>query len=167
MDGKLIRPSFGNVVEMNEYMVDRYNTKLKNKNAKVYFIGDVCFDKNVLDEIMPRLYGEKTLILGNHDRLHPKEYLKYFERIYSYRKLDKEYKISNKRVVLSHVPIHPQAELPNYVFNIHGHIHEKNIMSMFKPSTLDNNYFNVSVENIEYTPVTLSEIQERVNGYVV
>lgn len=50
----------------------------------------------------------------------------------------------NDRLILSHEPIN----IPNYLFNIHGHIHNKNY-------TGDSNHLNVCAESIHYTPINL------------
>jgi len=140
-----VRPEFSSVEEMNETMVYNHNRVVDNED-KVYFLGDIAFNARVFNEIMPRLKGKKSLILGNHDNLRMSEYYKYFRNIYSARYL----KHDNVPIVLCHYPQHSQTNYPKFPLCIHGHIHEKTIV--------DDNYFNVSVEKINYTPITIDEI---------
>ena len=50
----------------------------------------------------------------------------------------------NDRVILSHEPI----QLPEYMYNIHGHIHSNNYKGDF-------NHLNCCAEAIDYTPINL------------
>ena len=51
---------------------------------------------------------------------------------------------------LSHCPIHPNELRGKY--NLHGHVHNKTVE--------DVRYFNCSLENIDYTPISLDQIRE-------
>jgi calcineurin-like phosphoesterase family protein len=171
IDGKTrVRPEFETVEEMNETMIQNHN-KVVSDSDKVYFLGDIAFNNRVFHEVMPRLKGKKSLILGNHDHLKMDEYYKYFKNIYSARYL----KHNDKYFVLCHYPMHPKTNYPNHPVCIHGHIHEKVIMtreaylceSLYGPSIgydeyEDTYYFNVSVERINYTPISLDEIASKV-----
>ena len=50
----------------------------------------------------------------------------------------------NDRVILSHEPI----AVPEYMYNIHGHVHNKDYKG-------DNNHLNVCAESINYKPVDI------------
>lgn len=161
-DGKTkVRPQFNNLDDMNHAMIERHN-KVVGDSDKIYFLGDVAFDIKVFHEVMPQLKGRKRLILGNHDHFSMDTYLKYFKTIYSARKL----KIGDKKVMLCHYPLHPDSELPNRVLYIHGHIHEKFICTNSKIGNIyahvvNRNYVNVAVEQINYTPVSLQSIVDK------
>ena len=59
-------------------------------------------------------------------------------------------------MMLTHIPIHP-GQLNRFDANIHGHIHDRKID--------DKRYVNVSVEQINYTPISLDEVlYRRENG---
>ena len=139
-DGTRLR-EFESVTEMDNYMVERWNSVVSTQD-KVYHLGDVCFRNRDL-EIISRLNGRKVLIKGNHDNLKPNKYLEYFYDIRAYHVLDK--------LILAHVPLHPES-LSRWRGQIHGHTHANNLF--------DKKYFNVSVENIEYTPVDFEYIRE-------
>lgn len=143
-DGTKLR-EFNSSIEMNEYMVEKWNSTVSSQD-KVYHLGDVCF-KNRYLEILNKLNGKKVLIKGNHDNLKPNKYLEYFYDIRSYNVLDK--------ILLAHIPIHPDS-LSRWKGQVHGHTHSYNLP--------DKKYFNVSVENINYTPVDFEFIREYFNN---
>lgn len=160
-DGSKVRPGFSNVLQMNNYMIWQHNSVVSPED-KVYFLGDVAFNNKVFHEVMPRLNGNKSLIIGNHDNFKMSEYYKYFKNIYSSRYI----KYSDTlKFVLCHYPLHPDCNFPNYPICIHGHIHEKDIyVDAYKDHNgppKDTRYVNVSVEKINYTPISLDEIARR------
>lgn len=142
-DGKPIRP-FQSLEQMNETMIDNWN-RVVSPVDKVYHLGDVLFTKKWLDLIMPRLNGTKVLIKGNHDNLKLSQYAQYFKDVRAYWVLDK--------LVLSHVPIHPES-LSRWKANVHGHLHNNTLT--------DPRYINVSVERINYTPINFEEIHDEI-----
>ncbi len=151
-----IRPEFNDVQEMNEVMIDRWNSVVK-PNSKIYHLGDVSMGKT-LKHIMPRLNGEKVLILGNHDKMKTDEYLKYFSKIYSWRFFgEKQFR---PKFVSCHYPLHPSSFSYKKAYNVHGHIHEKEVMIFDDERNYvpDNRYFNVSVERTNFTPLHLDQL---------
>jgi calcineurin-like phosphoesterase family protein len=88
------------------------------------------------------LNGTKILIKGNHDNLKLSQYAQMFKDVRATHTLDK--------FVLSHIPIHPDS-LARWKANIHGHTHANNLD--------DPRYINVSVEQINYTPIDFEEIK--------
>lgn len=142
VNGELIRP-FASIEEMNELMVERWNKTVRPRDH-VYHCGDVAMRAPHLD-IVKRLNGKKRLIRGNHDIFPTKRYLNAgFEEIHGCRVL--------ANVIFTHIPIHPLS-LGRFVGNAHGHIHER---SAYGP-----NYLNLSVEAIDYTPLSLEEVVAR------
>lgn len=150
-DGNLIRPGFKDVQEMDELMIQNWNTTVKPDDI-IYHLGDVAFgikQKNTLARIMPRLMGRKRLILGNHD-YEAKDYYPYFQKVMSWRQFGDLFK---RPVVLTHFPLHLNSFLYRQGgngLNVHGHIHEKVIK--------DPNYRCVCVEHTNYKPVALESI---------
>jgi len=57
-----------------------------------------------------------------------------------------------KFLLLSHEPLYLEKTTPYR--NVHGHIHGNR--------TLSNKHFNVSVENIAYTPISLKEVLKQI-----
>ena len=57
----------------------------------------------------------------------------------------------NDRCILSHEPI----EVPEYMFNIHGHVHN---LRYWKETLDDGHHMNVVTEAIDYEPINLSKL---------
>lgn len=149
-DGTPLRP-FTTVEEMDSYMIEKHNSVV-GKDDKVYFVGDVCFHVRDLDRIMPQLNGRKILIKGNHDQLKVSQYQRYFKDIRAYDRLD--------TCILGHIPIHPDSLGGKTSLQIHGHTHYRNVTMIDAGGNkvIDKRYFNVSVENINYTPISFDQI---------
>lgn len=146
-DGSPVRP-FSSVEEMNETMVQRWNEVVRPQDH-IYHLGDFCMHKRDIS-IAARLNGHKRLLPGNHDIHKTKEYYQYFEEIKGVRVFEK------LDLILSHFPLHPESLRGNWT-NVHGHVHNNVGPLHFGPR-----YFNVSVEVIDYRPITLEEVQKRV-----
>lgn len=125
---------FADVKEKNELIIKNWNRKVTDTNAKVYILGDIGFNREMLKEIVPRLRGYKILILGNHDSFAKSFYEDLFDEVYDTPVF------YSKRIVLSHHPIPVEPG----VINIHGHTHLIDVAG--------GQHFNVCVERIEYTP---------------
>lgn len=138
-DGTPMRP-FAGVQEMDEHMVDKWNSVVRPQDH-VYHLGDVAMGRASID-ICGRLNGHLRLCLGNHDDHAVAHYLKYFKKIFATRRID--------NMILSHIPIHP-GSLGRAVANIHGHVHH---------GSLPPPYINVSVEVIDYTPVSIEDLRK-------
>lgn len=149
--GLKVRPGFANVDEMDECMVDNWNSVVK-KGDKVWHLGDVMFgDAKRFEKMWPKLNGSKRLCVGNHDDI------KYLASGGFFQKVHLERKFRDEKLHFSHIPLHPsQHEVgapgsKNFFCNIHGHIHGN--------PTPVGRYINVSVEVINYTPVAFEDIQ--------
>lgn len=146
--------TFDSVEHMNETMIERWNAVVK-QDDKVYNLGDVVMRAKDLP-LLARLNGNKRLVRGNHDIFPTKEYMKYFKEIYGVRVLVKE------GLILSHIPLHPDSVKDDMV-NIQGHTHNN-----FPQGHLGPKYFNVCVENINFTPVALEDLKKAIaNGRMV
>ena len=139
---------FESVEEMDSYMIERWNRVVK-KGDKVFVLGDFSiYGKEKTREIVDQLNGYKILIMGNHDKGRTLTWWKErgFLRVIEYPI------IFNEFYMLSHEPLYVNDKMP--YLNIHGHIHGR---------VIEGNYFNVGVERIHYTPITLEEIKEKMN----
>lgn len=142
--GNLTR-EFPNVEAMDEYMVANWN-KVVRPEDRVYHLGDVVMNRRCLP-ILNRLNGRKVLIKGNHDIFKLRDYTPYFEDIRSYKVLPKN------KLILSHIPIHIYDLNARFQFNGHGHLHQNVIQ--------DYRYINLCVEKINYTPMDLEDLFEK------
>ena len=159
-DGSPMRP-FKSNDEMNQTMIDNHNSVVSDEDLCL-FLGDVCFNGGVYDEIMPQLKGAKYLIRGNHDRLLEGRYREHFQRVLGIYIRD--------RFAFTHVPIHTQS-LARWTANIHGHLHANTVTKQVYTKKWfgkaiqvpDPRYINCSVEQINYTPVLFDDIKARFN----
>lgn len=164
---KFCKRPFHTVQEMNEHMVEEHN-KLVKANDHWYCLGDVTMlrdNKGSGLNILRRMNGHKRLILGNHDHYSMKFYLEHFGKVMAMNMFD--------GMRFTHIPIHPNS-MGSAKANIHGHIHnnttqdgkpvnfppviyEKDGKNFVKP------YINLSVEVINYRPVSLEEVKQMVD----
>lgn len=150
---KFCNRPFKDITEMNETIIKNWN-RVVGKNDIVFFLGDFHLGKNKDGEeeaLVRRLNGRKKLLMGNHDKGKAEYYLSIgFEEVFTYPIVYKKF------FILSHKPI---AETDGTGFlNIHGHIHNNGYREI-EEANLDN-YFNVSVEVINYTPIKFKTIKK-------
>lgn len=62
----LARRPFENIAHMEEELIARWNRRV-SRNDQVYVLGDFSYGLEH-DPILIRLWGQKHLVLGNHDR---------------------------------------------------------------------------------------------------
>lgn len=157
---------WNSLYEMQEGLIANWNSVVSPED-KVYFLGDFAFGRHSVESdrnLLLRLNGDKEIILGNHD-LFFKEYnkegaslgkvtrvraLEYWKEV-GFSKVHSQPIVLDKYFILSHEPIDGLNETQIFA-NIHGHTHNVNIGVK--------NYYNVSVENINYTPINFEEIKE-------
>lgn len=145
--GDRIRP-FDSIQEHDETIIHNWN-KVVRPADKVYVLGDVAFKFAHL-ELVGRLNGTKVLIKGNHDDLKASQYLQYFKDIRACSILDK--------FLLTHIPIHPES-LSRWKANIHGHLHSNVVKDL--TGQPDSRYINVSMEQINFTPIPFETIRTK------
>lgn len=135
----VFRP-FKTISEHNEELIKRWNSVV-GPNDIVWHLGDVLFGQDNFP-LLKRLNGRKNLLLGNHDVYAPAMYhAAGFQKILPYAKY--------RGVLFSHIPVHP-CQIGRYRGNVHGHMHSKNVG--------DPRYINVSVEQINLTPILLDKV---------
>lgn len=152
-DGSKLRP-FETLDEMHEVMIERWNSVVRPKD-RIYHLGDVAIPRRGL-QVLSKLNGRKILIKGNHDIFKLKDYTEFFDDIRAYWSLD--------GFILSHIPLHEQSVI-RWKANIHGHLHS-NIVNELWTELPDKRYINVSVEQINYTPIDFEEIRNRTASLV-
>ena len=140
-DGSPLRP-WDDVEEMNQALVDNWNSVV-GKHDKVYHLGDATMDAKSL-QWFGSLNGRIILIKGNHDIQKLKYYTPYFDDIRGAHEVDK--------LVLTHIPIEKHFNSMRYDGNIHGHTHQHNMGDPW--------YYNVSVEQINYTPINFEVVRQ-------
>lgn len=142
-DGSPLRP-FTSVDEMNSTIISNWNSVVNNSDL-VYHCGDIVMNKKWL-HCLHSCNGRKRLIMGNHDAENVKVYQEYFENVYGVKVL--------ADMILSHVPLHRSSVIPRMGTNVHGHLHGFDIP--------DGAYYSVCVENINYTPIALEDLRDKI-----
>ncbi len=139
--GDPIRP-YSSVEEMDEALIKNWNSVVKPQD-KIYHLGDVAIPRKGLD-CLARCNGDKVLVRGNHDIFKLNDYTKYFRDVRGY--------VTIENYLCSHIPIHPESKA-RFKKNIHGHLHSNNLADDF--------YINVSVEQINFTPISFEELKNK------
>lgn len=134
---------FSSEEEHRETIIENFNSVL-GKRDTLWLMGDIAFNAEVIAQVNRIQCARKFLVLGNHDYKNIRLWLSVVDEIFGITK--------QKGMWLSHAPIHPD-ELRGKI-NVHGHVHYATID--------DPRYFNVSLENIGYKPISLLEIRERI-----
>jgi len=146
-DDSPLRP-FSSSQEMDEEMIKRWNDRVRPKD-RVYHLGDVLINKKHFGTLS-RLNGDKVLIKGNHD-IFGLKYLEYFRDIRGCHVLN--------GMIFSHIPVH-KSSLGRFGCNIHGHLHSNRVLT--ESGDIDKDYFCVSVEHTDYTPMLLEDVYKNV-----
>lgn len=147
-DGTVLR-KFNDIHHMNEHMIEAWNNVVR-PNDTVYHLGDVALTPfPYTKQIFNRLNGNKILIKGNHDINKLIEYATIFKDIQAYKALD--------NILLAHIPIHPES-IKRWRGQVHGHLHNNSVM--ITEDIPDPRYYNVSVEQINYTPIPFETIRK-------
>lgn len=154
-NGQKVRP-FNTCEECDELMIENWNSMVRPQD-KIYVLGDVCFNKNLGDKIMPRLNGKKCLIRGNHDNFKLSWYALWFYDVRGCHNLE--------NYLLTHIPIHLDSKA-RFKMNVHGHLHRnivyKNENEIKVPDVW---YRNVCMDYNNYKPVSFEQIQHEFSVY--
>ena len=161
------KPIEEQILLMNEALIKNWNDIVKDTDT-IFCMGDFALGglekNNNIRNISKRLNGEKILIRGNHDVKDPSIYLE------SGWKEVKDYVLIND-ILFCHYPIGSEETTSTwgvekefremyrnsleYKFVIHGHSHSYNYDLK--------NHFNVSVENIEFKPISINQVLKYFN----
>ncbi len=126
---KMDKRGFSSCEEMNEYIIKQWNAKVGQQD-EVVILGDVSMERGKkTGEILARLNGKLSLILGNHDT-----YLKdrhFDSSIFEWIRPYAELRDNKRKIVLSHYPVfcyHGQYRRnekgePN-TYMLYGHVHD-------------------------------------------
>ena len=124
--------------------------------------------KDYMMKLMSELKGEKYLVLGNHDNRFTNSFFKRigFEDVYDFLILDDTYLLTHYPLVKHDYQskneklwideLEKVVNRNNVEYVIHGHTHSKNVGLK--------NHFNVSVENIDFTPIEFEKVKEKLKN---
>jgi calcineurin-like phosphoesterase family protein len=150
-----IKRGFATVEEHDEHIIAKWNSVVSKRDV-TYILGDVTMEKSAPYHLLDRLNGVKHVVLGNHDRRQDvKKLLEYVESVAGM--------VQYKGIMLTHCPIHPMELDYKFKHNIHGHIHEKQVMIARDNWgeiiwEKDERYICVSCERVDFSPKTLEEL---------
>ncbi len=161
---------FGDVTEMNNAIIDNWNSRVKT-NDTVFILGDFIWAKeNMWQYFVEQLAGNKVLIRGNHD---PRQFNRTVRSMFQEITNLKEIKDNGKHIVLCHYPI-PffRVGYAPTAYMFYGHVHKTTEYEYIKQmrkqvlansnghGTPNGNFINVGamIPYINYTPRTLEEI---------
>jgi len=140
---------FSSREEMDQVMIGKWNSVV-GPSDKVYHLGDFGLQRaSEMVDLCSSLHGRKILIKGNHDNLKLSSYSKVFSDIRGTHLLGTGLQNGPSHLVLSHVPLHPEAIKDGWV-NVHGHRHQR--------GSPEGPYLSVSVEMIGYKPISFEDI---------
>ena len=145
---------FSSVEEMNRTIIDNWN-EVVGEDDFVYLVGDLAFGRrrSKMRYWLKKLNGNVILILGNHDK-------GYLDSIVHADKCVLFYK--GKKFLLIH---DPKMVNSGDDWVIHGHEHN-NKPEKYPFMNGKNRTINVSVELINYTPISLDFLVERMEDVV-
>lgn len=146
---------FSNTEEMNNYLIYKWNAKVK-KNDEVYILGDFAFCDGIkANELIKQLNGVKYLIVGNHD-----SFLRdntFDRRLFAWIRDYVKIKDNGNKVILFHYPIAVWDCQHHDSIHLYGHVHSNT--EEHHPLLFDlKNAYNVGVDVQDYEPKTLKEI---------
>ena len=155
---------FSNVKEMNEAIVERWNSVVKEEDI-VYTLGDIAMnDAEGAIAYLNQLNGHQIWLLGNHDTSSKiDKVIAGCERIFtlhnyeqsSYATMLKRGKLS---LYLSHYPTltanYDEKHFNQHVISLHGHTHQqKNWLQPENPFL-----YHVGMDSHNCTPVHIEEV---------
>lgn len=142
---------FDTVEQHDDHIIASWNSVVHKRDV-TYILGDVTMEKSAPYHLLDRLNGTKHVVLGNHDRR--QDVRKLLEHVASVTGM-----VQYKGIILTHCPIHPAELEYRFPRNIHGHIHDKQVMRPHRDTEIpDERYICVSCERVDYVPKTLEEL---------
>ncbi len=147
---------FGDVEEMNETMIARWNEKV-GPNDEVYYLGDfgMTKDREMIKAVLERLNGKIYLIKGNHDApalQHPE----YFEWIKDYHELsvaDVDAPNGKRTLILFHYAMRVWRSDFRGTWHLYGHTHGR------LPDKAHKLAFDVGVDCHDFYPLSYEEVK--------
>ena len=138
---------FRNTAQMDAALIEAWREAVA-EDETIVCLGDISAEGYMHvghEQMWNAAPGHKRLVLGNHD----------VDLVNRVRTLETETSAAalvapgDPDLVLTHVPL---IEVPLGCVNAHGHLHEK-------PSPTRDRHINVSVEQLDYRPVRMTEVR--------
>ena len=152
---------FSSSDEMNREIVRRHNAVVRPEDD-VWHLGDFALNEALVPKILPILHGRHRLVVGNHDKCHPKhaKWRKATQRYLLYGFASVATEVRMGPWLLAHMPyVGDHTEKQRYAewrpkdegaWLLHGHVHEH-----WKQR---GRMINVGVDQWDYAPVRLETL---------
>ena len=179
LNTKMNKRGFASTEEMNEYMIRKWNEKVRPKD-EVVVLGDFSYgNAEETNKLLERLHGRIYLIEGNHD--HFSSNSGFNSKRFVWVKQYAEMKDNGRKVVLCHYPImcyNGQYRLDEngnpVAYMLYGHVHntrDQRLLDQFQAitrstvahckdgvdRTIPCNMINCFCGYSDYTPLSLDE----------
>jgi calcineurin-like phosphoesterase family protein len=153
---------YNDVNTMNDKIVENWNSVVTNEDTVIH-LGDVGLGRDeTVVSMLHKLNGDKILIKGNHDH---KKRVKLFKNLNLFNHVFSEsINYYNADIILSHRPI-DLGQFAEGIINIHGHIHNSSMNSLYPDYINTHNNYNASLEMIGYKPILLDDILKEMERY--
>ena len=139
---------FADTTQMDAELIRRWNETVTEEDI-VYHLGDFGGEGREA-EILQSLHGIKYLVKGNHDKKSNEAYRQAgFTEVYDLPVILESF------WMLSHDLLYINTNMP--YANIFGHVHNSPIIKDYSRQ-----HYCVSVERIDYRPISFEEIKRRV-----
>jgi calcineurin-like phosphoesterase family protein len=142
---------FESVAAMEEAFVYRHNC-LVARGDQVYFLGDFSFEDP--SRIVPRLNGQKFLIIGNHDWRWKKQ---HHACPWAWIRDVELVKVGDQAIWLSHYPHRSWPGSAHGTWHLHGHEHG----NRYSTATDTRPVADVGVDCWNYFPVPFETLRDR------
>jgi len=143
---------FKSTKEMNDAIMENWMKRVKKQDT-IYILGDVCMKPTeMLVDQLKYLYGEKHLIIGNHDKHNLNHLSPCFKSIQIY----KEIKYKDILFAMFHYPMESWNCSYHGSVHLYGHVHNSETLN---PKIV--NRFNVGVDVNNFAPVSIDEILQK------
>ena len=137
----------------DEHIIKEWNKVVTGKKDITFILGDVTMEKRTNYHLLDRLNGRKVVVLGNHDaKNHVPTLLEYVDSVCASLKVRHE----GVNIMLTHIPVHPMEFDYRLAYNIHGHIHDLEVL--LPNGEPDSRYIKVCAESVDYKPKTLEQL---------
>mgnify|MGYP000423193718 FL=1 len=179
LNEKMDKRGFESVQAMNEYMIEKWNQKVR-RNDEVVILGDFSWgNAEETNDLLDRLHGKLYMIRGNHDYFLQKSDFRAerFVWIKSYAEMQD----NQSKVILCHYPVmcyNGQYRLDRKgnprTYMLYGHVHDtmdQRLLEQFQEITkrttvqspdgeerpIPSSMINCFCMYSDYTPLTLDE----------
>jgi calcineurin-like phosphoesterase family protein len=154
---RLLKRPFSNVKEMNDVMVERWNSVVA-PNDLVYYGGDMFYKgrRPECNELLSRLHGKIHFVEGNHDGV-TKQLRHRFESWQDMLEINHD----GELIVLCHYAMRVWNKSFHGSYHVYGHSHGQ---LPEDPASLS---FDIGVDCWNFYPVSLDEVIKRMREKAV